>query len=170
LYFLCLGCGNNIHAVYQPTNQPSIKSSLIPEKLIVTHLIKKFPAFYGTRSSISIHKGPPPVPILSYMIHFSSPTSSQRIHKIPRPCVTFHNKLVYYDDELLAPSWSTTPCRLSATDYSIYSQFPSISRSRLLHPQPEDAPCRTDRNSLTWPAAYRPVLWRRTQRKWESYY
>jgi hypothetical protein len=40
------------------------------------------------------------------------------------------------------PSWRTTPCRLSATAYSIHSQLPSMSAGRLLHPQPEDAPCR----------------------------
>jgi hypothetical protein len=43
------------------------------------------------------------------------------------------------------PSWMTTPCRLSATAYSIYSQLPSISEGRLLYPQPEDAPRRGDR-------------------------
>jgi hypothetical protein len=37
--------------------------------------------------------------------------------------------------------WST-PCRLSASAYSIYSHLLSISGDRLLHPQPEDAPCR----------------------------
>jgi len=44
------------------------------------------------------------------------------------------------------PSWTTTPCRLSATAYSIYSQLPSISGGRPLHPQPEDALCRGDRD------------------------
>jgi hypothetical protein len=37
-----------------------------------------------------------------------------------------------------ASSWSTTPCRLSVTAYSIHSQLPSISAGRLLHPQPEE--------------------------------
>jgi hypothetical protein len=45
------------------------------------------------------------------------------------------------------PSLRTTPCRLSATAYSIYSQLPSISGGRLLHPQPEDAPRRGDKES-----------------------
>ncbi|XP_069668946.1 dynein axonemal heavy chain 6 isoform X3 [Periplaneta americana] len=44
------------------------------------------------------------------------------------------------------PSWRTTPHRLSATAYSIYSQLPSISGGRLLDPQPEDSPCRGDRD------------------------
>jgi hypothetical protein len=43
------------------------------------------------------------------------------------------------------PSWRITRCRLSVTAYSIYSQLPSIPGGRLLHPQPEDAPCRGDK-------------------------
>jgi hypothetical protein len=43
------------------------------------------------------------------------------------------------------PSCSTTSCRLSATAYSIYLQLPSIPGGRLLHPQPEDAPCHSDK-------------------------
>jgi hypothetical protein len=42
------------------------------------------------------------------------------------------------------PSWRTTPCQVTAAAYSIYSQVPSISGGRL-HPQPEDAPCRGDK-------------------------
>jgi hypothetical protein len=42
------------------------------------------------------------------------------------------------------PSWRTTPCRLSATAYSTYSQQPSVSGG-LLHLQPEDASCRGDK-------------------------
>jgi hypothetical protein len=52
------------------------------------------------------------------------------------------------------PSWRTTSCRLPATAYLVYSQLPSISGDRLLHPQPEDAPCRGDKGptygSTTW--------------------
>jgi hypothetical protein len=43
------------------------------------------------------------------------------------------------------PSWRTTPCLLSATAYSMYSQLPSKTGDRLLHPQPEDAPCLGDK-------------------------
>jgi len=46
------------------------------------------------------------------------------------PCHRFVTVYVFYGDELLTsrptPSWRTTPCRLSATAYSIYSQLPSI--------------------------------------------
>jgi hypothetical protein len=76
---------------------------------------------------------------------FPSCRSFQRIHQIPKPCVTFHNKLLFtartcYTSHLAQPpSWRATPCRLFATAYSIYSQLPSISGGRVLHPQPEDA-------------------------------
>jgi hypothetical protein len=39
----------------------------------------------------------------------------------------FRNKFILYDEVLLAPSWSTTPCRFSMAAYSIYSQLPSIA-------------------------------------------
>jgi hypothetical protein len=45
----------------------------------------------------------------------------------------------------LTPSWSSTPCRLSATSSSIYSQLPSIPEGHLLHPQPDDVPCGDDK-------------------------
>jgi hypothetical protein len=38
------------------------------------------------------------------------------------------------------PRWRNTYGRPSATAHSIYSQLPSTSGDRLLHPQPEDAP------------------------------
>jgi hypothetical protein len=41
------------------------------------------------------------------------------------------NKLVPYGEGLLTPcptpSWRTTPCRLSATAYSVYSQLPYVA-------------------------------------------
>ena len=43
------------------------------------------------------------------------------------------------------PIWRTIPCWLSAIAYSIYSQLPSYWRS-FHHPQPEDAPCRGDKD------------------------
>jgi hypothetical protein len=59
--------------------------------------------------------------------------------------VTFCNKLIFYGEELLAPSWRTTPCQLSVTAYSIYRHLLSISGSCVLHLQPEDAPCCGDK-------------------------
>ena len=49
---------------------------------------------------------------------------------------------------LAQPSnWKTTPCRLSATAYSIYSQLPSILEA-VPPPLTLDAPCRGDRDPL----------------------
>jgi hypothetical protein len=65
-----------------------------------------------------------------------------------RSCVVFRNILVFYREEMLSPaqppSWRDTSYRLSVTAYSIYLQWSSISGGVLLHPQPEDAPCRGD--------------------------
>jgi hypothetical protein len=64
----------------------------------------------------------------------------------------FRNKLIFYGEELLdprsTPKLEDYPCRLSATAYSIYSQLPTISGGRLLHPQSEDAPCRADKGPV----------------------
>jgi hypothetical protein len=55
----------------------------------------------------------------------------QRIRPSQMPFVTFHNKLVFCGEELLA-SRPTTLCWLSATAYSVYSQLASVSGGRLL--------------------------------------
>jgi hypothetical protein len=55
----------------------------------------------------------------------------QRTSPGPRLCIVVCNLVIFYGEKLLAPfpnpSWRTTPCRLSATAYSMYSQLPSIS-------------------------------------------
>jgi hypothetical protein len=75
--------------------------------------------------------------------------------------VFFRNKLISYGEELLAPrptpSRRTTPFRLSATAYSIYSQLPFIPGGLLLHLEPEDAPCRGDLRILLSFQYYRNV-------------
>jgi len=68
-------------------------------------------------------------------------------------CVTLHKKLFFSRRRVVSPSlkhqsWRTTPYRLSATDYSIYSQLPSIPGCCILHSQTEDAPCHGDRGPL----------------------
>jgi hypothetical protein len=81
-----------------------------------------------------------------------NPKVHYRIQKsppIPRPCVTFRSELSSLRRGIVSPSlkppiWRTVHCRLFATAYSTYSQLPSISRGRLVHPQPEDAPWRGD--------------------------
>jgi hypothetical protein len=116
-----------------------------------------------------VHKSPPLDPILSQLnpvrsidpylpkVHVLFPLlrSCQRISPGPRRFETFRNVLQFYSEGLLThaqpSSSSTTPCLLSATSYSIYSQLPSISVGFLLHPQPEDTPCRGDkRPHLIW--------------------
>jgi hypothetical protein len=83
-------------------------------------------------------------------VQFSLLRSFQRVSSCPKPHVTFRNMQVNYGGELVAsppqlPSWRITPCRLSTTAYTLYSKLPSISGGLLLHPQPEDTPCRGDK-------------------------
>jgi hypothetical protein len=84
------------------------------------------------------HKSPPPVPILS-----------QRISPGTRLCIEFRNMVIFYGEELLAPR--PTPKLedhpLSAVRDCIFAATHHIRRP-FLHPQPEDAPCRGDREPL----------------------
>ena len=51
-------------------------SRVLPEKLSSFQLVKKFPAFYGTKKiHYCIHKCPPPVPILKQIDQVHTPTS-----------------------------------------------------------------------------------------------
>jgi len=49
-------------------------SRVLFEKLTVCQLVKKFPAFYGTRKFITAFKCPQPVPILSQFDPLHTPT------------------------------------------------------------------------------------------------
>ena len=55
-------------------------SRVLPEKLTVPHLVKKFPAFYGTQTSIHIQKSPPPVPIPCHTGPVHVPSLVLKIH------------------------------------------------------------------------------------------
>jgi hypothetical protein len=48
--------------------------------------------------------------------------------------------LYVVDMYVFITSWRITPCHLSATAYSVYSQLPFIPGGCLLHPQPEAMP------------------------------
>jgi hypothetical protein len=85
------------------------------------------------------HKSPPPVPI-------------QRISPGPRLCIVIRNMVIFCGDELLAPR--PTPKLedhpLSAVRDCLFNVFAATIHIRrpFLHPQPEDAPCRGDRDPL----------------------
>jgi hypothetical protein len=86
------------------------------------------------------HKNPPPVPIY------------QRISPGPRLCIVFRNMVIFYGEELLAPR--PTPKLedqpLSAVRDCLFNIFAPILHIRrpFLHPQPENAPCRGDRDPI----------------------
>jgi hypothetical protein len=59
---------------------------------------------------------------------------AQRASPRPWPCKIFRNMINFYGERFLPPpqplTWRTTPCRLSTTAYSVYSQLSSISGGR----------------------------------------
>jgi hypothetical protein len=66
--------------------------------------------------------------------------------------MTFRNKLIFYGEELFVQrptlKLQEHPLSPAATAFLIHSQLPSTSGGRLLHPQPEDAPCSADRGPI----------------------
>jgi hypothetical protein len=81
------------------------RSRVLVQKLTVTQLVKKFPAFYGTWRFITVFTGPysepdayptgaPNIPRSKSHTNFLLPMPFQRIRPFPRPCVTFRNKLL----------------------------------------------------------------------------
>jgi hypothetical protein len=91
------------------------------------------------------------IPCTNSHVHFISfRTFIQGIRPGPRPLLNVRNKHIFYGEVLLAhaqpPKLEDHPLSAVATAYSIYSQLPSKTGGRLLHPKPEDAPCRDDVN------------------------
>ena len=74
----------------------------------------------------------------------------QMISPGPRQMYPFRNKASFYGEKLLAPrqppSWRTTPCQLLI---QYIRSYPPYWRP-FIHPQPEDAPCRGDRDPLSY--------------------
>jgi len=147
-------------------------SRFLLEKLAGFQLVKKFPAFYGTQRLIttfpsahhlslswasSIQSMPPhptcwiPILILCTKSHVCFPLlrSYQSISPGPRLSVwTFRNMICFYGEELLAPC-STSKLEdhpLSAAYDCFFNMFTATLQigGRLLHPQPETAPCHGD--------------------------
>jgi hypothetical protein len=62
-------------------------------------------------------------------VPFSLLRSCQSINPEPRQVLMFRNKASFYSEEFSTPrqnpKWRITPCRLSATTYSVYSLLPS---------------------------------------------
>jgi hypothetical protein len=68
----------------------------------------------------------------------------------PRLFMNFRNRLIFYGEEFIAPRLTPkledhTLLAVGDCLFNIFSQLPSISGGRSLHPQPEDAPCRGDK-------------------------
>jgi hypothetical protein len=85
------------------------RSRVVLEKLIGFQLVKKFPVFYGTQKFIIA---------FTLARHLSLSLCE---HFITRYCLRWGVVSI----SPYPKSWRTTLCRLSATNYSIYSQLPS---------------------------------------------
>jgi hypothetical protein len=106
LYFLILWC------------------RILFEKLTVTQLIRKYPAFFmepqgSSPCSQNPATGPYPDPAESSSIPISRRSRSEAFRNVSQQINVYPHAQ--------PPNWRTTLCRLSATAYSIYSQLPSVS-------------------------------------------
>jgi hypothetical protein len=109
-------------------------SRVLLEKLTVTKLVKISPAFYGTRSFITVF------------------TKA----RIPRAGVNISKQAVFLRRRDVRPSptptsWRSTTYLTVRNAYSTHSLLSSTSAGHLLHPKPEDASSRGDKDPHTIP-------------------
>jgi hypothetical protein len=125
-------------------------SRVLLEKLAGRQLVKKFPSFCRTRRFITA---------LTRARHLSL---SKKISPGPRLCIVVRNMVIFYGEKLLAPH--PTPKLeghpLSAVRDCLFNVFEATLHIRrpFLHPQPEDAPCRGDRDRLSWRETQKVIL------------
>jgi hypothetical protein len=115
-----------------------------------------------------VYKSPPPLPIFKQL----SPG--------PRLCRLFRNILSFYGGELLAlhPTTKLEDHPLSAVRDCLFSVFAaSLHNWRpFLHPQPEDTPCRCDKDTLNTDTKWQlvqedlPVISRYVQPLYQWYF
>ena len=116
----------NYHDARSPERQILLApcSTNLVEKLTGLQLVKKFSAFYGSRGIITA---------FTSARHLSLSKVKIQVWGI---CSYFATKPAFTvrscQHLAQSPSWRTTPRRLSATAYSIYSQLPSVSEALLL--------------------------------------
>jgi hypothetical protein len=74
---------------------------------------------------------------ITWVVYPKNPYRSEALYKLCKDIYFLRWRVV---------SQRTTPYRLSAAAYPIYSQLPLHSWRPFLHPQPENAPCSGDRD------------------------
>jgi hypothetical protein len=108
----------------------TLRNRILIEKLIVTQLVNKrtpSPPFIEPGGSLSCRHESAKIEVLCDEL-----VSAVRSCCTPRPI-----------------RHTTTPRRLSATGYSVYSQLPFTSGKRFMHLQPEDTRCRGDKGAAS---------------------
>ena len=123
------------------------------EKLTGLQLVKKLPAFYGTRRFITAFTS-----VRQLSLSWAVPKYHSRSETVS---VNISWQITFGQAGVVSTSpnptsWRTTLCRLSATAY--IRSYPPYWRP-FLHPQLEDAPCRGDKDSLiTWHGCFHVAI------------
>jgi hypothetical protein len=110
----------NLHSedIYLTTHSLIPWSTVLLEKLTGFQQVKKFPAFYGTRKFITVFTSARHLSLSKVSVQVRGLMYEWFVTRYVFTARSYH--------QAQPPSWRTTPCRMSATAYSIYSQLPSI--------------------------------------------